>query len=215
MTRLIVVTAGGFGREIDAYASDAGFEVAGFLHDLHAYPGSLDGLGVEQRVLDTLDGYEIGPDDVFAIGLGDIEPRRAVAERLLGRGARLATVVHPTAWVAGSAELGQGVVIAPFAFVGPNTRVGDLSILNTYASIGHDTTVGRCCVLSPYAVCNGRVTLEDEVFLATHATVTPRRRVGQGAVVSANSVVLRDVPAGSIAHGNPARARPRVATPLG
>ena len=207
MKRLIVVTAGGFGREVEAYARDAGFEVAGFLHDTDRYPGSLDGLGLEDRVLGPVEGYEPRDDEVLAIGLGDIAPRLATAEALLARGARLATVVHPTAWVADTAILEPGVVIAPFAFVGPHARVGELSVLNTYASVGHDSVVGRCCVLAPYAVTNGRVTLQDEVFLATHATVTPRRTVGRRSVVSAGSVVLRDVPARSLAAGNPARSR--------
>jgi sugar O-acyltransferase (sialic acid O-acetyltransferase NeuD family) len=204
---LIVVTAGGLGREVDAYARDAGWNVLGFLHDEHRYPGSLDGLGLEGRILGPVEGHAVRDDAVYAIGLGDVEPRKVIAERLLAAGARLATVVHPTAWVADTAELGEGVLIAPFSFVGPHARVGDLTLLNTYASVGHDSTVGRCCALAPYAVVNGRVVLEDQVFLATHATVTPRRRVGRNSTVSAGSVVLRDVPPGSLASGNPARAR--------
>jgi sugar O-acyltransferase (sialic acid O-acetyltransferase NeuD family) len=207
MSRVLVVCAGGFGRELAAYARDAGFEVAGFLHDLDAYPGSLDGVSLGAPVLGTTGDYQPRDGELLAIGLGDIALRRALTEELLARGARLATVVHPTAWVAPSASLGEGVVIGPFAFVGPDAAVGDLSILNTYASIGHDTVVGRCCVLAPYAVANGRVTLEDEVFLATHATVTPRRRVGAGSAVSAGSVVFQDVPAASFVSGNPARSR--------
>ena len=207
MTRLIVVTAGGFGREVEAYARDAGFDVAGFLHDTHRYPGSLDGLGVDDRVLGTVEGYAPRDGEVLAIGLGDIAPRLETAELLLARGARLATVVHPRAWVADTAELAPGTVVAPFAFVGPHARVGELSVLNTFASVGHDSVVGRCCVLAPYAVTNGRVTLGDEVFLATHSTVTPRRTVGERSVVSAGSVVLRDVPPRSLAAGNPARSR--------
>jgi sugar O-acyltransferase (sialic acid O-acetyltransferase NeuD family) len=213
MSRLVVACAGGFGREVAAYARDAGFDVDGFLHDLDAYPGSLDGVELGAPVLGRTDEYQPRDGELIAIGLGDIAPRRALAEELIARGARLATVVHPTAWVAPSAGLGEGVVIGPFAFVGPDTIVGDLSILNTYASIGHDTVVGSCCVLAPYAVANGRVTLEDDVFLATHATVTPRRRVGAGTAVSAGSVVFQDVPAGSLVSGNPARPRGLPPTP--
>jgi sugar O-acyltransferase (sialic acid O-acetyltransferase NeuD family) len=204
---LIVVTAGGFGREVEAYARQSGWNVLGFLHDEHRYPGSLDGLGLRDRIVGPVEGHRVRADAAYAIGLGDVAPRREVADRLLAEGAQLATVVHPSAWVADSASLGAGVVVAPFAYVGPDARVGDLSLLNTYASVGHDSVVGRCCALAPYAVANGRVVLEDEVFLATHAVVTPRRTVGRNSVVSAGSVVLRDVAPGSLAAGNPARAR--------
>jgi sugar O-acyltransferase (sialic acid O-acetyltransferase NeuD family) len=204
---VVVAVAGGFGREIAAYARDAGFEVSGFLHDLDAHPGSLDGVILGADVRGPAESYVPRDEELLVIGLGDTAPRRELADLLIGRGARLATVIHPTAWVAPTATIGAGVVIAPFAFVGPGAQIGDLSVLNTYASVGHDSEIGRCCVLGPYAVTNGWVILEDEVFLATHATVTPRRRVGSGSSVAAGSVVYRDVEPGSLASGNPARAR--------
>jgi sugar O-acyltransferase (sialic acid O-acetyltransferase NeuD family) len=205
---LVIVTAGGFGRELAAYARDAGFEVKGFLHDLEAYPGSLDDYPTERdQVLGSIDGYEIEPGDSFAIGLGDVAPRVEAAERLVTRGAELATVIHPSAWVAPSARVGAGVAVCPFACVGPDAEVGDLGLLNVYASAGHDARLGRASVLAPYGVVGGHGVLEDEVFLATHAVVAPRRRVGEGSVVSAGSVALRDVPPRSLALGNPARSR--------
>ncbi|HEU4657949.1 MAG TPA: acetyltransferase [Capillimicrobium sp.] len=207
MSRLVVAAAGGFGREVLAYARDAGFDVKGILHDVHEYPGSLDGYDLDHLLLGTIDGYEIAEEDVFAVGLGDPAPRTEVTERLVARGARLATIVHPTAWVAPTATLGAGVVVAPFACVAPDAVVGDWSLLNTYASVGHDARLGRGCILSPYATVNGWVELEAQVFLGTHATVGPRRRVGERSSVSAGSVVLRDVPARSLAAGNPARSR--------
>lgn len=207
MRPLIVVAAGGLGRDIDAYAPAAGFRVLGFLHDIRAYPGSLDGLEVAERVLGPLEGHEVRDDVEYAIGLGDVAPRGAVADRLLREGARLATVIHPLAWVAPSASIGDGVLVAPFAFVGPDAVVEDLAVINTHASVAHDAHLGRGSVLAPYAALTGRVRVDAEVFVATHATIAPRRRVGRGSTVGAGSVVLDDVGEGVLAHGNPARTR--------
>jgi sugar O-acyltransferase (sialic acid O-acetyltransferase NeuD family) len=210
---VVIAVAGGFGRELAAYARDAGFEVSAFLHDPSRSP--LDGIEVGAEVRGPAEDYEPHCDELLAIGLGEPGPRRELAEQLLARGARLATVVHPAAWVAPTARLGEGVVIAPFAFVGPGAEIDDLTVLNTHASVGHDSVIGRCCVLSPYAVTGGWARLEDEVYLATHATVTPRRAVGVGSSVSAGSVVFRDVPPHSLAMGNPAKSRALYATPAG
>ncbi len=49
------------------------------------------------------------------------------------------------------------------------------------------------------------VVIEDDVWLAANVMVLPGVTVGKGAVVSACSVVSRDVPAYSIVAGNPAR----------
>jgi sugar O-acyltransferase (sialic acid O-acetyltransferase NeuD family) len=207
MGRLVIAAAGGFGRELAAYARDAGFEVRGFLDDDEDAAARLQGPDREAGVLGPIASYTPRDGELVAIGIGHGATRARIAGVLVGRGARLASVVHPTAWVAPSASLGEGVAVAPFACVGPGARIGDLSLLNTYASLGHDAAVGRACVLASYAVATGYSTLEDEAFLATHAVVAPGRRVGAGARVSAGAVVFQDVPAGWLAAGNPARAR--------
>jgi sugar O-acyltransferase (sialic acid O-acetyltransferase NeuD family) len=206
--RLIIAGAGGFGRELAAYARDAGFVVAGFLDDDDGSVASLDGADRDAGVIETIDGYVPREDDEVAVGIGHIATRLRVAERLIDRGARLASVVHPSAWIAPTASLGVGIAVAPYACVGPGVTVGDLSLINTYASLGHDAVLGRCCVLASYSVATGHSVLEDEVFLATHAVVIPGQKIGAQARVSAGAVVFHDVPSGCLAAGNPARARP-------
>lgn len=208
MNRLVIAAAGGFGRELAAYARDAGFEVAGFLDDDEAAGASLHGPDREVGLLGPIGSYVPRDGELVAIGIGHAATRSRVGEALAGLGAQFATIVHPTAWVAPTASLGRGVAVAPFACVGPGATLGELSMLNTYASLGHDAVVGRSCVLASYSVATGYSTLEDEAFLATHAVVTPGRRVGARARVSAGAVVFQDVPAGWLAAGNPARARP-------
>jgi len=59
------------------------------------------------------------------------------------------------------------------------------------------------------------------VWIATGATILPGVRIGDGAVVGAMAVVSRDVPAGAVVIGNPARvvrngrAMPEGFNPLG
>lgn len=207
---VVIVGAGGFGREVlqyvrDAFAGDASVRVKGFLDDR---PPDLSGFGLDVPVLGDTHGYAPQPGDRFVIAVGLPALRTALAERLAARGARFLTVVHPLAFVAASARLGQGCILAPFATVGAHTVVGDHSVLTFYASVGHDARVGRSCALSPHSVTNGGSVLGDEVFLGAHAVVNPLQRVGDRAKVAAGAVVYRPVPAGTLAAGNPAKARP-------
>jgi len=200
---VIVVGASGFGRELlqyvqDAHRNTAGIRIKGFLDDDPAKAGG--------GVVGDTSTYPIAEDDRFVISLGDAGLRRALAERLSRRGARFVSIVHPTAYVAPSARIGDGCIVAPFAHVGAYAQVGDHVLLNVHSSAGHDSRIGPYCVCSPYSVVNGGSELGAGVFLGTHATITPEIRVGAGSRVAAGAAVYRDVPGGSLAAGNPARA---------
>jgi len=51
----------------------------------------------------------------------------------------------------------------------------------------------------------GPVTMHNDVWIGTAAIILSGVTIGEGAVIAAGSVVTRDVPAGAIAAGNPAR----------
>jgi sugar O-acyltransferase (sialic acid O-acetyltransferase NeuD family) len=209
MTELLIAAAGGFGRELAAYARDAGFTVTGFLDDDPGAAAQLVGEDAAVGVRGTIADYAPAPGrgEQIAIGIGVPATRLRVADALVARGATLATVVHPTAWVAPTATLGAGVALAPFACIGPQVTIGDLGLLNTYASLGHDAVLGRGCVFSSYCVATGHTVLGDAVFLGTAAVIAPGVRVGDGARISAGAVAFHEVPAGHLAAGNPARSR--------
>lgn len=49
------------------------------------------------------------------------------------------------------------------------------------------------------------VNIEDNAWIGARATIVPGVRIGEGAVVGMGSVVTKDVPAGAVVGGNPAR----------
>lgn len=49
------------------------------------------------------------------------------------------------------------------------------------------------------------ITIEDGVWLGAGAIVCPGVKIGENTVVGAGAVVTRDLPAGVVAYGNPAR----------
>lgn len=52
---------------------------------------------------------------------------------------------------------------------------------------------------------NKEVIIEDFVWLGDSVTIIPGITIGEGAVVAAGSVVVKDVPKGAIVGGNPAK----------
>ena len=207
MYNIIIVGAGGFGREVYLWAKDSfpkdQYTIKGFLDD---NPRILDNYNININIIGNLDNYEIKNQDRFLFAVGDIDIKKSLIVRLKRRGAKFLTLIHPGAIVANTAKIGEGAIICPFCLVSDNVLLEDFVMMNVYSSCGHDVKVGSYSILSPYATLNGFVILEDEVFLGTHATVIPYKKVGCKSKISANSVVMRDVPANKMVFGVPGKA---------
>ena len=211
ISRILIVGAGGFGREVlqwvrDAWPAAAGM-VAGFLS---ADAGILDGHDCGIGIVSDPERFTPLPGDGLLLGIGISGVRRRVAESLLRRGATFLTLAHPTAIVARTAVIGAGAILCPYAVVSAAARVGPCALVNYHASLAHDARAGAYAVLSPYAALGGGACVGEDAFLGLHAAVGPGRRVGDRSKVSANSCALADVPADSLAYGVPGRIGPLI-----
>ncbi len=203
---LIIVGAGGFGREVYAWVRqtfDLGREwrFRGFLDD---NPAALDGMNYP-AILGDIAAYDPGKNDYFLCGLGKPELKKKVVEVLRKKGARFASLVHPSVVMGHNVRMGAGVILCPRVVVTSDIRLGDFVTLNVGSAVGHDSVVGAYTQTSAFCDITGGVTIGEGVFMGSHAAVLPRVRVGDYAVIGAGSVALRDVPAGRTIYGNPAR----------
>jgi putative colanic acid biosynthesis acetyltransferase WcaF len=127
------------------------------------------------------------------------------------------------------ARIGKGVLIRPSATVtypwklsiGDWSWIGDHVTLYTLGEI----TIGESAVISQHSyLCTGShdytrptfdlfavpIHIESETWLAVGVFIGPGVRVGQGAILGARSLALKNVPAGMMCAGNPLRIlRPR------
>ena len=70
-------------------------------------------------------------DKQCVVCIGDPAARYRVLNEIDRLGGRLGSVIHPTAYVAGSAQIASGCIIGPMAFVGPFARLGrNLSLIH-------------------------------------------------------------------------------------
>jgi sugar O-acyltransferase (sialic acid O-acetyltransferase NeuD family) len=199
-----IIGAGGMGRETLNVYRDAGrdAEVAGFLEEHCAEPGRLvNGKPVQDwSMLASL------PREARLIAAIGSAARGRLLDEAAGLGFGFDTVIHPTVTRSPWVTVREGCVVCANNILTVQIEVGTHTILNMACTIGHDTTIGRLVTLSPGVHVSGRVTIEDEVFVGSGAVIIERVRIGRGAVIGAGAVVTKDVPAGMVAVGVPARA---------
>ena len=148
---------------------------------------------------------EAGLEHPVVLAVGNNRARLEMYVRVVANGGDLPTLVHPTASVSPSAELGPGTHVVTGAIVHPGARVGAAVILNTGCIIEHDCVIGDGCHVSPGAVLAGGVHVGARSWIGAGATVINNVRVGSDVTVGAGAVVIDDVPDGATVVGVPAR----------
>jgi sugar O-acyltransferase (sialic acid O-acetyltransferase NeuD family) len=207
MKRLLIIGAGGFGREVLNWALDVlpenrNWEVGGFLD---ANPAVLDAYDCGFPILDDPLNYVPEDNDRFICAIGHPLTKLRVCRSLNERGAQFITLIHPTAVVGSRCIIGEGCVFCPGAVVTTDVKIGEFVMINLQSTIGHDVIVADGCTLSPHADVNGYASLGEGVFLGTHAVILPGAKIGDYAIVGAGSVVLKNVKAGATVMGVPAK----------
>jgi sugar O-acyltransferase (sialic acid O-acetyltransferase NeuD family) len=206
MKNLVIIGAGGFGREMFAAAREAvgfgtEFTVAGFLDDNSK---ALDGFDSYPPVLASLADYAIKENDVFITALGSVGTRKKCVQAIEARGGRFISIIHRTATVGPNVEIGEGSFLAPNTTLTADVKIGRHSCVFHNSSIGHDSILGDFTHVYAQCAIGGAVVMEDSSVVYPGAVVTPRRRIGTGAVVGALSAVFTDVPDNVTVYGNPA-----------
>ncbi len=206
MKRLIIVGAGGFGREVYAWAMHdpecgESWEMHGFLDDnLQA----LEGFDYPIGVVGAIDTYEPQEDELFLCAIGSPQVRFEVCEKLIARGANFYTLVHPSAVIGGNVTLGEGTIVCPQAVLTVDISIGEFVIINCLSSVGHDVVIGDYVSLSGHCDVTGNSQIGEGTLLGSGARILPGKKVGADALIGAGAVVIRSVGDGQKVFGNPA-----------
>jgi maltose O-acetyltransferase len=108
-----------------------------------------------------------------------------------GRGVRVGdrSAIGLDALILGPVDIGADVIMGPRCIL----------LSNRHDVSRHDVPINAQGYLDPLPIV-----IEDDVFVGAGVTVLAGVRIGTKSVVGAGSVVVRDVPPGTVVAGNPA-----------
>jgi acetyltransferase EpsM len=199
-----ILGSGGHARAVGSLAVDAGYAVEFFL-DPWANRSALEGLPVLTEAPSSL-AHEA---PLAILGVGNNAHRRDMYEDVVGRyGLEFQPLIHPTAHLSRSSEVGPGSVVFPGAVIGAGVRIGIGCIVNTSAVIEHDCTLGDFVAVGPGAILCGGVEVHEAATCGAGATALPRVVIECSATLGAMSLARLNVPAGEVWAGVPSRKLP-------
>jgi acetyltransferase-like isoleucine patch superfamily enzyme len=126
----------------------------------------------------------------------------------IGRGTRISSFVKIKA--NGPLQIGTEVSIGTNCFISAGAgkvSIGDYCMIGSNSSIiGNNYRYDSLDIpICRQAKTSKGITIENNVWLGSGCVVLDGTHIGQGAIITPNSVVSTDIPENAIAQGNPAK----------
>lgn len=195
--KIIIIGAGGHAAELRDYINHHNsarpqdrWEVVGFIDDDQS---SYNHYAFYEPYLGTIEGHTVQTDVHYLMGIANLNYRKPLIEKFENEGAKFTGLIHPTAIISPSCEIGEGTVISHNASVGAKARLGKFNMLNSRCTIGHDTVMGDYNFISPQSAISGNTKIGNNNLLGTNCCTIPGISIGDNNKIAAGMTVYKPV----------------------
>lgn len=206
--KLVIVGAGGFGREVlfqilDSNIESNKYDILGFVDDTLELQGKIIN---GYPIIGTIDWLVEHNSEICAvICIGNSQARRKVVERISeNTNVDFPSIIASDVKMSEYVELGKGCVICLSNILTTNIKIGDFVIINLDCTVGHDAVIEDFVTIYPSVNVSGNVYIESCAEIGTGSNIIQAKRIGKNTIIGAGSVVIKDVVSNCIAVGAPA-----------
>lgn len=208
MKEIIVIGAGGFGKEVKFLIDDINkqnqqYTFLGFYDDgiekgkiINGFPvlGSIADLNSSDKELSV------------AFGIGDPKTKKKIVNQLNNNKLQFPILIHPSVIISSDdVTIGKGTLICAGNIITCNIELKDFVTVNLMCTVGHDTIIENYCSFMPSVNISGEVHIHQCVYVGTGAKIINQLEIGQNTIVGAGAVVSKSLPENCTAVGIPAK----------
>lgn len=211
--KIIIIGGEGNGGVVAACINDMKnnyeykFDVLGFLNDYKEEGSFINGYPVLGKTTEA-NNYFNDDNILFSFAIHPVGHGSLRSELFKEIGIpnhKLATIIHPKAFISENATIQNGVFIMANCYIGPVAIIKKCALIMANSVIGHNTIIGKYCHISAGAVISSYVKIGKASDVALNATVLDKINIGKNSVAGAGAVITKDLDNGDVAVGNPAR----------
>lgn len=208
MTDIIIIGAGGLGKDVQWLLErmnevEETWNILGYVDDGKEAGSLVDDLPILGTV-DHLLEYEKEVAVVCAVA--SAKTRRKIIHKLECNDKLVfPNVIDPSAVLSKRIKMGRGNIILAGNIVSVDIRIGDFCIFNADCTIGHDVVMESYVTVYPSANISGCVEICHETEIGTGCHIIQGIKIGSNTIIGAGAVVIKELPSGCTAVGNPAK----------
>ena len=192
-------------NDINTAATSVLFECIGFLDDNEtlwdkAFHGA--------KVLGPLSYAGRFNECYFVNGIGsptNFRNKEAIITKTGIPKERFATIIHPSATVSRTAQLGFGTVVFQHVTITTDATIGDHVIILPHAVVSHNDVVGDYTCIATGVSISGGVKVGRSCYLGAGTTVIENIQIGDLCLAGMGSVIIETILSNAVVVGNPAR----------
>lgn len=208
MNKILIVGAGGFGREVQWLIERINqknpiWEIEGYLDDSVEVGTEVNGYKVLGGI-DELGKYDTSVSVVCAVGSAKVREKIITKIRQIGQ-YQFPNLVDPDVRNSQFLSMGEGNIVCAGNILTVNISMKDFVILNLSCTVGHDVVIESFVTVYPGVNISGCTLLKKGVELGTGSKIIQGKMIGENTIVGAGAVVVRDLPSDCTAMGIPAK----------
>lgn len=206
MKDLIIIGAGGFGRELAwviklINEKQPTWKLLGFVDsDKTKHHTKLNGI----EVLGDLEVLENYDKSVFLVcAIANTVIRKKIVKSITNK--KFATIIAPDVLIGENSSVGEGSIVCSNSIITVDTHIGKHCILDFKSMVGHDTKLEDFVTLYPNVTIAGNVILRECVEMGTCSNTNQGIEIGAYTKVGSGAVVVSSLKEQIVAVGIPAK----------
>lgn len=209
MKKIVIIGAGGFGREVvwlieDINKENMIYEILGFIDENKDLQNQeINGY----KVLGGIDYLKNLNGISFVVAVGNTKVKKLLVEKAIENGVIPETIIHPSVIKSERNEIGKGVIICTGNILTTNIKVEDFVTLNLACTVGHDVTLKRYSTIYPSVSISGNCSIGEESEIGTRTAIIQGVSLGKKTITGAGSVIVKSFNGNGTLIGVPGKVK--------